>query len=82
MSRRIGHGGGVLRPNAEGPRPLDRCIESWEIVMLSDIAISYSMCGMDWMVGMTGGLQKVDSLVRLRHHPDLRSGHADAYMVC
>jgi len=37
-SREIGHGGGGVRPNADGPRPRGRWIERLEIVIRSDMA--------------------------------------------
>jgi hypothetical protein len=38
-SRDIGHGGGGVRPNADGPRPWGRWIERLEIVIRSDMAV-------------------------------------------
>jgi hypothetical protein len=33
MSRRIGHGGGGVNANAEGPRPFGRWMDSRDIVI-------------------------------------------------
>ena len=39
MSSKIGHGGGGVRLNADGPRPLGRWIERSEIWIRSGIAL-------------------------------------------
>jgi len=39
MSSKIGHGGGGVRLNADGPRPLGRWIERSEIRIWSGIAL-------------------------------------------
>jgi len=41
ISRKIGHGGGGVRLNADGPRPLARWIERLDIWIWSGIALRY-----------------------------------------
>jgi len=43
-SRDIGHGGGGVRPNADGPRPWGRWIERLEMVIRSDMAADGVWC--------------------------------------